>query len=398
MKTGPIFTKLTECQKRICVLQGGGDAGKTIAILQWLCVKSLNKKRQVSTVTSQTVPAAKAGALRSFQRYVLPDFQKYIVKFNETDRVYKFYNGSILEFKSYQDELAAQGSERDNLFMNECNHEQYQTFWQLQRKTRDQIYLDYNPTNPFWVHDKLLPITIDGKPNEGLEKQFLGKVQLYIFNHTHNPFLTKEEHDAYESISDPDLYRVYSKGLTGKIKGLVFGHFKKYGNILLPDNSQRYYFGLDYGYTNDPTAIMKIAVDGRRRVTKEFSYAPGLGAETIKNIIVVQAGWKSGMDIYSEADPNMINQLRILGLPVMPAIKGPGSIAAGISKVKEHECFYTDDSLNFEKELGVYKWTEAQDVITGKTVMTNVPVDSWNHCCDAFRMGDYTDSFRHRTG
>lgn len=394
MKTGPLFLKLQNCNKKYIILQGGGDASKTVSILQRLAIKSLDRPGQITTISGQTIPAIKAGSLRTFQRYVLPDFQKYIVKYNESERVYTFYNKSILEFKSYQDELRAQGSERDNLFINEANHESYNTFWQLQRKTRGQVFIDYNPTFPFWAHEKLLD-------QKTIDKQYKGKVQLYIVDHRHNPFLSDEDHANYENISDPDLFRVYSRGLTGKIKGLVFGHFRKFGSIYLPDNCNRYFWGIDYGYTNDPTAIVKVGVGSkkelfpRRRVAKEYAYETGLPAESIKNILIY-GGWNPEEAIYSEADPNMINQLRQLGIPAQPAIKGPGSIAAGISKVKEHECYYTDDSLNFEKELGIYKWVTAEDIVTGKEVMTNVPVDSWNHLCDAFRMGDYTDSFRHR--
>lgn len=388
MKTGPLFLKLQECKKKYIVCQGGGDAGKTVTILQRLALKCINKGKRLATVASMTIPAAKAGALRTFQKYVVPDVQNYIHKYNETDRTYTFYNNSKLEFKSYEDELAAQGSERDDLFVNECNHQPYNIFWQLKRKTRDQIFLDYNPVSPFWVHDKLLKRSED-------DREYFNKVQLYIVDHRHNPFLSVEDHEAYENIADPDLFRVYSRGLTGKLKGLVFGHFRKWNGIYLPENSARYFYGIDYGYTNDPTAIVKVAVDGRRRVAKQLAYETGLPAETIKNIII-NSGYKSKDEIYSEADPNMINQLRLLGMPCDPAIKGPGSIAAGIGKVREHECYYTTDSDKFEHELGVYKWIEATDIITGKQIMTNQPIDAWNHLCDAFRMGDYTDSFRHR--
>jgi phage terminase large subunit len=401
MRTNPLFLKLQNCNKKYIVLQGGGDAGKTVAILQRLCIKSIEQDGILTTVTGQTVPAIKAGSLHTFQKYVLPDFAKYIVKYNESERVYTFWNRSKIEFKSYQDELRAQGAERENLFINECNHETYNTFWQLQRKTRHQIFLDYNPTSKFWVHEKILPLTIKGEENTEQERAFKGKVQFYLVDHRHNLYLSQEEHDNYENISDPDLFAVYSRGKTGKIKGLVFGHFKKHSSILLPDKAIRYYYGIDYGYTNDPTAIVKVSVGGegltpRHRVVKELAYETGLPAETIKTIIM-NSGWSAGQSIYSEADPNMINQLRSIAIPAEPAIKGPGSLAAGISKVRERECYYTPDSLNLEAELGVYKWVEAEDIVTGKTIMTNVPMDSWNHACDAMRMGEYTDSFRHRS-
>lgn len=392
MNVAPLFLHLCNCTKKIIVAQGGGDAAKTVSILQRMAIKRINKRNTIGTVTGATVPHVKAGALRSFQMYVAndPQIEKYINQYNATDRTYKFYNGSILEFKSYQDELGARGSERHDLFMNECNAETYETFWQLQRKTREQVFLDYNPTSPFWVHVKLLPWSKDQ------ERQFFNKVQFYRVDHRHNPFLTAEEHLAYETISDPDMFRVYSRGLTGKIKGLIFGHFKEWTEAW-PADVLRTIWGIDYGYTNDPTVLLRIAVGGdgkpRRRIGKELCYEPGLTAEHIKNLLVTN-GVKASDMIYSEADPNMINQLRQLGMPVYPAIKGPGSLAAGISKVREHECYYIGEK--FKQEIMSYKWLTAQDITTGKEVMTNVPVDEWNHACDAFRMADYTDSFKHR--
>lgn len=395
MLVAPLYFKLMACDKKVVVCQGGGDAAKTVTILQRLAELTSQKRDQITTVTGETVPAVKAGALTSFKRYVLPYYSKYIRSYNASERTYHFYNGSKIEFKSFRDEASATGAERDYLFMNECNHENYDTFWQAQRKTRKQVFLDYNPAAPFWVHAKLLPLLADGRPNPNLERWFEGRVQRFITDHRHNPFLSKEDHDAYESISDPEIFRVYSRGLTGKITGLIFGHFKRW-DAEWPTDILRTIWGIDYGYSNDPTCITKIAVGpGRRRIGKELSYDPGLGAETIKNIMLLN-GWKPGQPIYSEADPHMINQLRQIYVPAEPAIKGPGSRIAGISKVREHECYYI--GANAEKEIMTWRWVEAQDIITGNTLLTNQPMDGNDHYCDSFRMADYTDSFRNRTG
>jgi phage terminase large subunit len=189
---------------------------------------------------------------------------------------------------------------------------------------------------------------------------------------------------------------VYSRGFTGKITGLIFGHFRKCQENEWPEKPDRIIYGIDYGYTTDPTAIVKIAVVGRKRYWKELYYETGANSEVI-NAVLRNNGWEEDQAIYSEADPNMVNQLRILRLPVIPAIKGPGSIAAGISKVREFECFYTAESVNLEKELYQYKFVTAQDIVTGKEVVTNVPMAGWDHCPDAGRMAIYTDSFRHRS-
>lgn len=389
MKTGPLFPKLLNCPKRIIVCQGGGDALKTTTILQVLAVKAIREPGSIITVEGEDIPNLKAGALRTFQRWVISDPQiaSYITDYNKSDRVYTFKGGSIIEFKSFDDEQDARGSERDYLYMVEANSRPYSMFWQLQRKTRKQIFMCYNPTSRFWAHDKLTD-------EATADKQFHGKVQLYITDHRHNPFLTPEEHQAYEDISDPDMFQVYARGRTGKIKGLIFGHFQKV--YMFPEKVERIIWGIDYGYTNDPTALVKIGIDGRKRYCKECTYEPGIPSQGIKDALIIN-GFQDGQLIYSEHDPNIINQLRIMGLPVYPAIKGPGSIAAGISKVKEFECFYTSDSVNFEKEIFNWKWMSAQDIVTGKEVMTNVPIDAWNHCCDATRGAIYTDSFRHRS-
>ncbi len=390
MKTGPLFPKLLACPKKIIVLQGGGDSLKTTSALQYIAVQSTQYKRLFSTVTGQDMPNLKGGALQTFENYVAsePEISRYIQRYNASDHFYLFKNGSKVQFKAFENEQDARGSERAILFMNEANSQTYKMFWQLQRKTRRKVIIDYNPNSRFWVHNQVLP-----GPTQ--DKQFAGKVQLYITDHRHNPFLTQEEHDNYENIGDPELFRVYSRGMTGKITGLIFGHFKMLPDDEWPSVVDRIIWGVDYGYTSDPTAIVKIAVVGRKRYWKEIYYETGANADVLDAVIRTN-GWQEGQDIYSEADPNMVNQLRVKRLPVIPAIKGPGSLAAGISKVRQFETYYTSDSRNLEKELSNYKFVTAQDIVTGKEVTTNVPMDGWDHLCNAGMYATYTDSFRHR--
>lgn len=392
MKTAPLFHKIRECDKKIIVLQGGGDAAKTVSALQHLGVIACERQRKKITVTASDVPNLKGGALHSFEKYVVSDanISKYIHKYNKTDREFTFKTASIIEFKAWQGEEDIRGAERDYLFVNEVTAQDYMSFWQMQRKTRVQVICDYNPSNRFWIHEKVLP-------GENQERQFKDRVQLFITDHRHNPFLSKEDHEAYEMISDPDIFRVYARGMTGKIKGLVFGHFKHVAALGLPTVADRVFFCIDWGYTNDPTAICKVWVIGKKRYVKELAYTTGLPADTIRTLLI-ENGYTDNTMCYCDADPNMINQLRNMGMAaVVPAIKGPNSIVAGISKCREHEVMYDkEQSPNFHKEVMTYKWTISQDVITGKEVMTNVPIDVFNHLMDAFRMGNYTDAIRNR--
>ena len=383
MITTPLFTKIRECDKKIIILQGGGDAGKTVTALQCLAIDSIERPSTISTVTGQDLPNLKGGALRSFQKYVEPDVREFIKNFNISQTTYTFNNGSILEFKSFKDELDARGSFRDNLFMNEANSQPYAMFWQLQRKTRRKVIIDYNPTSSFWAHTNLI---------EAGDSQFEGKWKYYQLDHRHNPFLTDEEHADYESISDPDLFKVYARGETGKITGLILGHFKKI-DVMPP--CDRYVWGIDYGYTNDPTAVVKVGIKGRERYYQEICYDPGMSAKHIKELMD-NAGRKPNEPLYSEHDKEMILQLRKLGVQVTQAKKGPGSRVAGISKLKEFDSYYTGE--NFEKEIMNYKYVTATDTLTGKVILTNEPMDGQDHLCNAAQYATYTDSFVVKAG
>ena len=382
MIAGPLFPKIYNCDKKFIILQGGGDSGKTSTVILYLIIDSIEHPKTITTITGQDLPNLKGGALRLFQNYYEhdPEIRPYVKSFNKSENTYYFTNGSIIEFKGFDNEQDARGSERDNLFINECNSRTYQLFWQLQRKTRKKVLLDFNPTGKFWVHDKLL---------SGEEKAFIGKVQLYISDHRHNPFLSEEDHQAYEDISDPELFRVYSRGQLGKIKGLIFGHFKQIDKF--PTDCSEVIYGIDYGYTNDQSALVKIGIKGRQRYCELLCYEPGIHPEQIKELLI-KSGY-NGNPIYSEHDVNIVAQLRRLGLNVTMARKGPGSLAAGISKVRSYECYYVKNE-DFKLELDNWKFVTAQDLLTGKEIMTNTPVDGHDHACQAATYGIYSHSFR----
>lgn len=411
MKTAPLYHKIRGCTKKFIVMQGGTGGAKTVSTLQLLATYCIEQPGIIVTVVGQDVPNLKKGAIRDFHMHVEsdPEIKAHIQDYNKSDRIYTFYNGSIIEFNSYTTEQDSKAGRRHYLFVNEANGIPWAIFWQLQRRTKKQVFIDYNPTAPFWAHEKLLKKDEQGV--EIIDKEFAGKVQYYRVFHQHNPFLTAEEHESIENISDPELFRVYARGLTGKVAGLIFAHFKKCKLIDIPTEKNgtrrhdgttvtngydRIMWGIDYGYTNDPTAIMKITVVGRKRYHQELSYEPGTSAQRIKEIMELN-GYESGQAVYTDSDPNMVNQLRMIRIPAAPAIKGPGSEIASISKTKEYECYATECSVNFWAEIMSWKWVTAEDLATGKTVLTNQPMKGGDHCCDGSRYAIYTDSFRHRS-
>lgn len=413
--TGPLFLKLNECAKKITIIQGGGDAAKTVTILQWLAIRAIMEKGIQITVVGLDVPNLKRGAMRAFKRYVAahPQIAPQISFYNKTDREYHFANGSVISFVSFEDEGDAVGSENDYVFLNEANLLSYNLFWQLQRKCRKRVILDYNPTFKYWAHSKLI---------EGGEAQFHNKVQLFIVDHRHNPFLSNEDHDAYESISDPERFRVYARGLTGQVKGSIF-RFKKIDRLpeiwTVDDHGKRilkvweFGFGIDIGYTTDKTAIIKVYWNGKDHYYQELLYKSndeiqdeinekGLKddkgrPQTIEGYvrkILVDNGMTMSSMVWGDHDKNFSGRLRRLKVPYRMAKKGPNSVVASITSAKRFNGHYLP-SENLDKELGSYIWKTAIDQLTGNEVSTGEPIDDVpDHLIAAIRYFEHSFSMR----
>jgi len=217
-----VFYENYKSTERIKVNQGGTSSGKTYAIMQLLFLKAIENALTVITVVGQDIPNLKKGAYRDAKTIIsnTPELRNHIEKINDTDRIIYFKNLSLIEFTSYKDGQDAKSGKRDILFVNEANGIPWEIYWQLDIRTRKEVFIDYNPTVSFWVHDRLI-----GREN----------VRLIISDHRHNSFLSQEEHDKIEGIEDREYWKVYARGMTGKVEGLLFPEsdlrFEEFGNI-----------------------------------------------------------------------------------------------------------------------------------------------------------------------
>lgn len=360
--TTPLFGKLYNTDKRIAVCQGGTSSGKTYTILQVLLLIASANVKQVVTVVGQDVPNLKVGAWRDAKRIVSDNttLQRLFVV-SEGFLQLRCINGSIVEFKSYANEQDARSGKRDYLFVNEANGISYEVYWQLSIRTCKRIFIDYNPSARFWVHDKI----VGGDD-----------VLLTITDHRHNPFLSSDEHERIEGISDPELWRVYARGLTGRIQGVI------YNNITIVDKMPEAYkgrwLGLDFGY-NDPTALLDVRLSEGKIWIDEVLYHQHLTNHDIHKAIS-SAGMLGVQIIADSAEPKSIEELRRLGCRIEPARKGADSVRVGISTLQRYSLCVTRRSANVRKELNNYKWKVDS---TGN--ITNEPVDMFNHSLDALR-------------
>lgn len=348
--------------KKIVINQGGTSSGKTYSLLQ-VCVLLCLEQKRICTVAGQDIPNLKAGPLRDLQDRILPDWaeaRRYIASYNKTDRVFTFKNGSILEFKSYKDFQAAKSGKRDVLFINEAQGISYEVAKELILRTTERVYIDYNPNAEFWVHDKLLlrPDAIR-----------------FISNYEDNPFLSDEVRAEIELLrSEPMLWRVYGLGYTGKITGTIFPNVSYCDEW--PEHLDKVAYGLDFGFSADPTALVKLGLSDGKIYGQELIYKRGLIIDDLANLMR-EVGVQRHEQVWADAaDPLSIETLRRKGFNVRSATKGQDSVKLGIDLLKTYPIMLSLDSKNWMDEARKYIWNPKDP---------SRPVDFVNHCWDAAR-------------
>lgn len=364
-----LYNEILNSKEDIIVCQGGTYSSKTYSILQVLNTIAIREQDRYITIVGESIPNLKKGAMRDNDRILASSetLRSLISGSNKADRIINFSSGSLFEFTSYVTSQDAHSGKRDYLFLNEAPGISWEIAEQLINRTDRKVYIDYNPSIPFWVHEKLLK-----------SKKFGAKtVKLIISDHRHNHFLTKEQHEHIEERArqDPGWGKVYARGLTGKVEGLIFRNWVYCDEI--PKDAELIANGMDFGFTNDPTAAVAVYRQNGELWIRELLYDKELTNEHIYNEL------KENRNVFicDSAEPKSIQELKNFGLKVEAAQKGHDSIKSSIDILKRFKINVTRDSVNFIKELNRYKWKV--DRKTG--VMGNEPVDDFNHAIDALR-------------
>ena len=363
----PLFVANKEAKERTIVNQGGTSSGKTYSLMQVLFLIGIEEPRSVITVVGQDVPNLKKGAYRDAKTILAGSelLSAWWPDINEGERLIKCQNGSLIEFTSYKDAQDAKSGKRDYLFVNEANGISYEVYWQLAIRTRKRIFIDYNPTARFWVHDNIL-----GRDG----------VKLIISDHRKNHFLTAEEHDRIEHIEDDELWKVYARGLTGMIHGLVLTNWDIVDMLPPREEWKMSCYGLDFGFTNDPSALEHVIMAHGELWIDERIYSTGLTNPDIANR-AKDRGIGSGDQIVADcAEPKSIRELQAHGLWVTASPKGQDSIVSGLDILKRYRIHVTRRSTDIISNMRAYKWANDRD---GN--MTNNPEDRNNHGIDAIR-------------
>jgi phage terminase large subunit len=364
------INKILNLKKRIKIIQGGTSAGKTYGILPILIDKASKKAGLEISVVSESIPHLRRGALKDFikimqetNRWIAPNYNKSFLK-------YTFANGSYIEFFSVEQPDKLRGARRNILYVNEANNIPFEAYQQLSIRTSDEVYLDYNPTHEFYAHTELIPdndsdfIILTYKDNEGLSDSIVKEIE-------------KAKDKGLTSKYWANWWNVYGLGLVGSLEGVVFQNWEQIRAV--PGNAKILGYGMDFGYTNDPTTLIACYKLDNELIFDEVIYRTGLLNSDIKDLM---NNHNVGHNVvYADsAEPKSIAELKRYGFYIKPTDKGRDSINYGINILQQYNFKVTKRSTNLIKELRSYTWDTSK---TGERL--NKPIDAFNHGIDAMR-------------
>ena len=358
--------KILKLKKRVRIVQGGTSAAKTYGILAVLIARASAVPGIEISVVAESIPHLRRGALKDFIKIMKWMNKWQESQFNKSLLTYQFLNGSNFEFFSADDSSKLRGARRDVLYINECNNITFESYNELSIRTKKAVYLDFNPANEFWVHTELKDepdtdfLILTYKDNEALDERIVKEIE-------------KNRDKALTSAYYANWWRVYGLGEIGMLEGVVFSNWKIIDTI--PTEAKLIGIGLDFGYTNDPTAIIEIYNYNGQRIVNELKYQTGMlnsdiAKELPKNVVVYA----------DSSEPKSIDEIRRYGITIKGVTKGKDSINYGIDIMQQQNYLVTSQSTNLIKELRAYCWDQDK---TGKQL--NKPQGKQDHGIDALR-------------
>jgi phage terminase large subunit len=357
--------KIKVLNKRIRAVAGGTSASKTISILLYLIAKAQSDTSPTLTsIVSESFPHLKRGSMRDFLNILRDHGYFKDDNWNKTDYVYTFETGSKIEFFSADMPSKIRGPRRDRLFVNEGNNIPYEAWDQLVVRTKEFAFIDFNPTNEFWLYTEVLGkrddidfITLTYMDNEALDQNIVKEIE------THRP--------------NKNWWRVYGEGKLGEVEGKIYTNWQIIDNIPFEARLERY--GLDFGYSQDPAAVVAIYSYNGGYILDEVTYQKGLSnarlADVLKNI-------PKALIMADNAEPKSIDEMKLYGLSILPVAKGRGSVNQGIQYIQDKTISITKRSINGIKEYRNYLWKTDHN---GRIIDT--PEGGNDHFLDATRYG-----------
>ena len=369
IQTNIVYKHLANTDKKIVVEQGGTRSGKTYNILLWIIFNyCANNNNKIITICRKSFPSLRATVMRDFMS-ILQSHKCYSEQYhNKSNSEYNLF-GNLVEFISLDQPQKIRGRKRDLLFVNEGNELFYEDMQQLLFRTQDRIILDFNPSDEYhWIYDKLIP-----------------RDDCVFFKTTYldNPFIEASIRNEIERLRDTDeqYWQIYGLGERSASRSTIF----KYVEVnQIPQEAELIAYGMDFGYTNDPTTFVAVYSQGHNLYIQEHLYRTQMTTSDINNFLKELN--LTSKPIYADsAEPRLISELRSMGNNIFSSIKGKDSVNAGIDLLKRYKIHILSTSTNAISEFRNYKWKEDK-----AGMLINTPEDKNNHIIDPCRYATYS--------
>jgi phage terminase large subunit len=360
--------KLLRLKKRIKVVRGGTSASKTFSILPILIDRAIKTPDLEISVVSESIPHLRRGALKDFLKIMMALGRYNDNQFNKSTLKYTFVNGSYIEFFSVDQPDKLRGARRNVLYVNECNNVDFDSYYQLAIRTSGEIWLDYNPSSLFWVDRELLTqddvdfITLTYLDNEALSDTIVKEIE-------------SAREKAKTSSYWENWWQVYGLGQTGSLEGVCIPEWQE---INLPTEARLLCYGMDWGYSNDPTSLIAMYKYNDAYIFDELIYQKGLLNSDISDLL--KTNEVKDIVYADSAEPKSIAELNSYGHNILPVTKGRDSIVYGLNLINQNKVYVTSRSKNLINELQNYIW-----MVDKQGNKLNKPIDAYNHAIDAMR-------------
>ena len=368
IQTNKVYKHLTNSDKKIIVEQGGTRSGKTYNIILWIIFKyCTNNTNKVITICRKSFPSLRATVMRDFMS-ILQEYNIYSeTHHNKSNSEYHLF-GNLVEFISLDMPQKIRGRKRDLLFVNEGNELYFEDMQQLLFRTQERVILDFNPSDEYhWIYDKLIP---------------RNDCDFFKTTYLDNPFIEDSIRREIELLKDTDeqYWQIYGLGERAASRSTIFNYVEV---NKIPLHANLISYGMDFGYTNDPTVLVSVYIENHNMYIKEHLYRTQMTTNDINQFLRDEQIKGS---IYADsAEPRLISELRKMGHNIFPSIKGRDSVNAGIDLLKRYKIHILNTSTNAISEFRNYKWKEDKGGL-----LTNIPDGKNDHTIDSCRYAAYS--------